>query len=71
MTDNTAHDVGAFMPLQTPSLVGLGSRVPLMHDGCAKTIAERFSQKCRTDKHGFVPLAADEINDLVSFLNGL
>lgn len=58
-------------PLQTPSLVGLGSRSPLLHDGCAKTIRDRFSQGCRADKHGFVPLTADEMNDLVSFLDGL
>jgi hypothetical protein len=45
-TDNLSHDVGTGGSFQTPSLVGLRHSGPYMHDGCAKTLAQRFDDAC-------------------------
>lgn len=68
-TDNLAHDVhgGA---MQTPSLVGVAARAPFMHDGCAATLLERFTQ-CDADRHGVTGLSQAEIGDLVTYMESL
>ena len=53
-TNNQTVDVGTGGAFQVPSLVGIGSRGPFMHDGCAKTLADRFGGACGGgDRHGF------------------
>jgi len=44
-----------------------------MHDGCAKTIAQRFDKDCGGgDAHGVTShLSAAEIGDLVAYLSSL
>jgi hypothetical protein len=70
-TDNTTRDVGTGGAFQVPPLVGVGWRTPLMHDGCAATIGDRFG-KCSTTKHGTIgALTADNISDLGMYLEGL
>ena len=45
-------DVGSIDgPLQVPGLVGLWARAPYLHDGCAKTLTERFTH-CDNGSHG-------------------
>ncbi|HEX4280392.1 MAG TPA: hypothetical protein VHZ27_06470, partial [Solirubrobacteraceae bacterium] len=59
---------GAF---QVPPLVGVGWRTPLMHDGCAATIADRFGA-CATAGHGAIgALSASHISDLIAYLETL
>ena len=43
LTDSELHVVREGDPaIKTPSLLGVGSRAPFMHDGCAETLEERF-----------------------------
>jgi hypothetical protein len=43
-----------------------------MHDGCAKTLAERFDPACGGAKHGNTAQLSDaETRDLVSYLETL
>ncbi|HKY35667.1 MAG TPA: hypothetical protein VJN18_07010, partial [Polyangiaceae bacterium] len=51
-TDNLAHDVGTGGLFITPSLVGINSRAPLFHDGCALTLTGRFGVCGGGDSHG-------------------
>jgi hypothetical protein len=65
-----ARDVGTGGVFQVPSLAGVGNRAPFMHDGCAPTLADRFtSPQCGGTKHGSV--AANERGDLVKYLETL
>ena len=62
---------GAFV---APTLVGVGSRAPLMHDGCAATLDDRFTNaKCGGgDAHGNTSrLSVTERGDLITFLKSL
>ncbi|HEY6727138.1 MAG TPA: hypothetical protein VI197_24055 [Polyangiaceae bacterium] len=71
--DNRAYDVGTGMMLFTPTLIGVGTRQPLMHDGCAQTLEARFGL-CggEGDRHGGVSqLDAAQKADLVEFLRTL
>jgi hypothetical protein len=56
-----------------PSLVGVGSRGPFMHDGCAKTLADRFDPACGgDDRHGNTAgLSAGEIADLIAYMEAI
>jgi len=55
-----------------PSLVGVGWRAPYIHDGCAKTLFERFIPDCGGAAHGDThDLRQDQIADLVTFLETL
>ena len=68
---STSAPAGAF---QVPSLVGIGTRGPFMHDGCAKTLADRFSNETcgGGDRHGNVrDLTSSELADLVAFLQSI
>jgi mono/diheme cytochrome c family protein len=72
LTDNDNHFVGMPFPLQTPSLVGIGWRAPYLHDGCAKTLADRFDPACRAEGHGnSSALSQEDISDLVTYLESL
>jgi mono/diheme cytochrome c family protein len=56
---------------QVPPLVGVGWRTPLLHDGCATTIADRFG-KCATPKHGSTQqLSTQDVDDLSAYLESL
>jgi cytochrome c peroxidase len=55
-----------------PSLRGLSFRMPLMHNGCATTLTERFSLCGGGDKHGTTSqLTIDQRDDMVAYLNSL
>ena len=76
LTDNNSYDVATGEPgekFQVPSLIGLGTRSRLIHDGCANTLAERFGPDCGGgDRHGRVSqLDAGELDDLIAYLNTL
>ncbi len=73
-TNNLGADVGTGGMFQVPSLIGLGARAPFMHNGCAKTLADRFTiAACGGgDKHGVTSsLGAAQIADLIAYLETL
>jgi hypothetical protein len=45
-------DVGTGLVAQVPSLVGVGYRLPVMHDGCALRLVDRFDLDCGGAAHG-------------------
>ena len=73
LTNNKSVDVGTGGVFQVPSLLGLGLRAPFMHDGCAKTMRERFEPACGGgDKHGKTShLSEAQLADLVAYLEVL
>ncbi|HVU52535.1 MAG TPA: cytochrome-c peroxidase [Polyangia bacterium] len=74
LTNSQTVDVGTGGKFQVPSLVGIGTRGPFMHDGCAKTLTDRFTVPAcgGGDKHGVTSkLSAAEVSDLVAYLNTL
>jgi YD repeat-containing protein len=74
LTNNTTVDVGTGRPLQVPALRGVGWRTPLMHDGCAGTVAQRFDPTCGggADRHGVTSrLTAAQLADLAAFVETL
>jgi hypothetical protein len=72
-TNNMTVDVGTGRAFQVPSLVGIGSRGPFMHDGCAKTLMDRFTNAaCGGASHGKIDgLSGNELADLVSYLQSI
>ncbi|WP_437588332.1 hypothetical protein [Sorangium sp. So ce1000] len=71
-TNNRNEDVGFGEAFQVPSLIGLSARAPFMHDGCAKTLRDRFDPACGGDRHGDVSaLAPAQLDDLVTYLESL
>jgi len=71
LTNNATVDVGTGGAFQVPPLVGVGWRTPLLHDGCAATIADRFGA-CATTGHGSIgALSAANITDLSTYLESL
>jgi hypothetical protein len=72
-TDNTARDVGTGGVFQVPSLLGVGTRAPLMHDGCASSLMARLTDvRCGGSNHGATAsLPQNELSDLVWFLQSL
>jgi cytochrome c peroxidase len=72
LTNNATLDVGTGMPVQVPSLRGVGYRAPFLHDGCAPTLRDRFGACGGGDRHGLTStLTAAEIDDLVAYLESL
>jgi hypothetical protein len=70
-TDNLTVDVGTGGAFQVPPLVGVGWNAPLMHSGCAATIADRFGM-CATPQHGSIAsLTAQNLADLGMYLESL
>lgn len=53
-SNNQTMDVGSQDGyLQVPSLLGVWARAPYLHDGCAKTMADRFTLACdKRSMHG-------------------
>lgn len=71
LSNDTTVDVGTGEPLQVPSLLGVGLRGPWMHDGCAQTLEDRFGG-CGGDKHGRISdLSAQEVQDMIAYLETL
>lgn len=70
-TNNLLEDVGTGGSFSTPSLLGVGLRTALFHDGCAKNVSERFGP-CGGTAHGKPELLSDaERADLIVFLRSL
>lgn len=73
LTNKQAFDVGTEGTFMVPSLKGIASRAPYLHDGCAKTLRDRFSVGCGGgDRHGQTSqLSESQIDDLVTYLETL
>ncbi len=74
LTNNMTVDVGTGGMFQVPSLIGIGTRGPFMHDGCAKTLTDRFTTAAcgGGDKHGATTsLGSSQIADLVAYMETL
>jgi len=71
-TDNRTLDVGTGGSFQVPSLRGASRRLPLMHDGCAATLEDRFDPSCGGTAHGDTgALSGEDLADLILFLGSL
>ncbi len=72
LTNNETRDVGTGGAFQVPSLVGVAWRAPFLHNGCAKTLRDRFDGSCGGDKHGDITgLTSAQIDDLSTYLESL
>jgi mono/diheme cytochrome c family protein len=73
LTNNQSYDVGTGGLFQVPALLGLALRAPFMHNGCAKTLEDRFVAGCGGgDAHGRTSQLSDtDRADLISYLNAL
>jgi mono/diheme cytochrome c family protein len=72
LTDNSLHDVGTGGELITPTLIGVGLRAPLFHDGCAPNLDARFGLCGGGELHGkTAALTASELADLTAYLKSL
>lgn len=72
LTNNQTMDVGTGGAFQVPSLRGVGRRGPWMHDGCAKTMQQRFEPACGGAAHGNLALLTPtERDELVGYLEAL
>jgi cytochrome c peroxidase len=65
--------VGTGGTFQVPGLLGLALRAPYMHNGCAKTLDQRFEAACGGgDKHGVTSkLTKEQLADLIAYLKTL
>jgi hypothetical protein len=55
-----------------PDLAGVSARLPLMHDGCAVTMEQRFDPACGGTAHGHVDgLTPAQRADLIAYLQSL
>jgi cytochrome c peroxidase len=71
LTNNATVDVGTGGRFQVPPLVGVGWRTPLLHDGCAASIKDRFGH-CGSPTHGSTAsLTAQDVTDLTAYLETL
>ena len=73
LTDNRSVDVGTGEVLQVPALRNVSYRLPLMHNGCATSLRQRFDAACGGgDKHGNTSqLTPAELDDLIAYLETL
>jgi mono/diheme cytochrome c family protein len=72
--DGSNAAVGTGASFQVPRLVDVSARPPFLHDGCAPTLVERFTEpRCGGgDQHGTTSqLSEDEIAALVEYLRSL
>ncbi|MEZ4435974.1 MAG: hypothetical protein R3F65_26555 [bacterium] len=70
LSDGARYDVGTGGAFETATLLGIGRRGSLMHDGCGLSLADRFDEGCGGgDDHGRTShLSATELADLVAYL---
>lgn len=73
LTNNATVDVGTGGAFQVPSLIGVVYHQPYIHNGCAKTLRDRFDPACGGgDMHGKTShLTEGEIQDLVAYVETL
>lgn len=86
LSDFSIADVGTGGRFKTPSLRGLRHRAPYLHDGCAPSLADRFSSRLVPDpagsgtarvcgggeQHGHTAhLAPQELSALIAYLESL
>lgn len=76
LTNNTTLDVGNGGKFQVPSLIGVTWRAPYLHNGCAKTLRDRFDATgaCGGDDklHGNIEgLSKSDVTDLTTYLESL
>ncbi len=72
LTNNQTVDVGTGGAFQVPSLLGVSAHAPFLHDGCAKTLLDRFGSCGGGDKHGHTSgLTEAEKKDLATYLESL
>jgi hypothetical protein len=72
LTNNLTLDVGTGAALQVPSLRGVGSHGPWLHDGRAATLRDRFLPSGGGDLHGSTTWMDDEqLDALVAYLETL
>jgi mono/diheme cytochrome c family protein len=72
LTNNNNYDVGTGGSFQVPSLIGVGSRGPWLHTGCARTLRGRFDPQCGGDEHGqTADLSETQVDDLIAYLESL
>lgn len=73
LTNNDTVDVSTGGSFQVPSLIGVVHRAPYLHDGCVKSLSDRFTNPCAGgDSHGNTSqLTKADIADLVAFLETL
>ena len=58
--------------MQVPSLIGVSTRAPYMHDGCAATLRDRFDPACGGTAHGQAELLNEaELGELIAYLESL
>lgn len=70
LSDGQSHDVGTGRAFQTPTLHGVADRLPAMHDGCARTLRDRFTPSCGGDRHGGA-VTGEALEDLLAYLETL
>lgn len=76
LTDRTLHEVGTGSDGQaafdTPSLLGISTTAPYLHDGRAATLEEIFTQHNPQGLHGrAADLSAEQLADLIEYLKSL
>jgi len=77
LTDNRTLAVGTGSrddAFQTPSLIGVAYRAPFLHDGCAGTLRERFTNEAcgGGDRHGKTSQLTDtQLDDLIAYMESL
>lgn len=72
LTNQQTMDVGSEGAFQVPSLIGLRYRAPYLHNGCATTLAVRFTNaNCGGTNHGGYGLSQTQLTDLMVYLNSL
>jgi mono/diheme cytochrome c family protein len=70
-TNSATMDVGTGGAFQVPSLVGISTHAPYLHNGCAATLRDRFGA-CGGNRHGDTSqLSSTELDDLVAYLETL
>ena len=71
-TNGGSFDVGTGGTFQVPQLHNVAFRAPFMHNGCAKTLADRFTSCGGDDRHGLTSkLTRPQIDDLIAYLESL
>jgi hypothetical protein len=71
-TNGLTESIGKGNATQVPSLIGVSTRAPLMHDGCAKTLRDRFDPVCGGERHGDIDeLDESDLDDLIAYLETL
>ena len=66
-----ADEAGPREAFQVPSLVGVSTHAPYLHNGCALTLRDRFGP-CGGNRHGDTSkLSSAELDDLVAYLETL